>query len=196
MAAFRSQRQWTHIFISRTTHMAMGTQLGFKRNRENHYSSQCSWKLWFRHYYLWLFLQVALYHPPPLRVLEAHLNGIMGISIHITEFKIHISYLKHNDSTLFSSIMFICHPFQPSPIPFLDHFSFSCNKITTKLSWCLIDWQLTVPNVHAHARSYPLPLLWQCDSLNVDLNEIERVIHLSVPENYSFESIISDYCYR
>ena len=31
LAAFRSQRQWTRIFISLTTPMAMGTQLGFKR---------------------------------------------------------------------------------------------------------------------------------------------------------------------
>ena len=45
LAAFRSQRQWTCIFISLTTPTAMGTQLGFKRHRESHYSSQCSRKL-------------------------------------------------------------------------------------------------------------------------------------------------------
>ena len=50
LAAFRSQYQRTHIFISLTTPMAMGTQLGFKRHRESH-PSQFSRKLWFRHYY-------------------------------------------------------------------------------------------------------------------------------------------------
>ena len=51
-AAFRSQRQWTRIFLSLTAPMAMGTQIGFKRHRESHYLSQCSRKLRFRHYYL------------------------------------------------------------------------------------------------------------------------------------------------
>jgi hypothetical protein len=56
----------------------------------------------------------------PLRVLEVHINDIMGISIHITESKIHISYLKHHDSTLMmSSIVFTCHSFQPSSISLL-----------------------------------------------------------------------------
>ena len=81
---------------------------------------QCSWKLRFWHYYLWLFLQVALSHTPLLRVLELHINGIRGISIHITESKIHISYLKNHDSTLMlSSIIFTCHSFQPSRISLL-----------------------------------------------------------------------------
>ena len=53
--------------------------------------------------------------PPPLWVLEVNLNGVMGISITITESKIHISYLKHHDSTLIlSSIIFTCHAFQSS----------------------------------------------------------------------------------
>ena len=35
------------------------------------------------------------------------------------------------------------------------------------------------------------------DSLNLDLNGIEGVIiHLSVPENYGFDTIISEYFYR
>jgi hypothetical protein len=34
------------------------------------------------------------YRSPPLQVLEVHINGIRDISIHITESKIHISYLK------------------------------------------------------------------------------------------------------
>jgi len=34
-------------------------------------------------------------------------------------------------------------------------------KLQKKLSWCLIDWQLSIPNVNAHAYSYPLPPSWQ-----------------------------------
>ena len=52
---------------------------------------QCSRKLRFRHYYLW-FLQVALSHILPLRVQEVHIDCIKGITIHISESKIHISY--------------------------------------------------------------------------------------------------------
>ena len=44
LAAFHSQCQWTRIFLSFTNPMAM-------RSRESRYSSQCSRKLWFRHYY-------------------------------------------------------------------------------------------------------------------------------------------------
>jgi hypothetical protein len=66
-------------------------------------------------YYLWLFLQVALSHIPPLRVLEVHLNGIRGITIHITVPKIHISYSENNDSTLFF------YYFNVSPVPTLAH---------------------------------------------------------------------------
>ena len=71
LAAFHSQCQWTRIFLSLTTPMAMGTQLGFKRHQGSHYSSQCSRKLWFRHFYQWIFLQIAL----PLCVLDVHING-------------------------------------------------------------------------------------------------------------------------
>ena len=59
-------------------------------------------------------------HPHPIRVLEVHVNGIRGRFIHITESKIHISYLKNLDSTLIlSSIIFTCRPFQPSSISLL-----------------------------------------------------------------------------
>ena len=62
-----------------------------------------------------------------------------------------------------------------------------------KLSWCLIDWQLSIPNANAY--SYPLPPLWRW-GLNLDLNCIERVIiNLIVPENYNFDTIVSDYFY-
>ena len=36
----------------------------------------------------------------PLRMLEVHINGIRGITIHIIESKIHISYFENHDSTL------------------------------------------------------------------------------------------------
>ena len=39
---------------------------------------------------------------------------------------------------------------------------------------------------------HPLPPLWRW-GLNLDLNSIERVIYLRIPENYSFESSISYY---
>ena len=32
------------------------------------------------------FLQVALSHTPSLRVLELHINGVRGITMHITEW--------------------------------------------------------------------------------------------------------------
>ena len=62
---------------------------------------QCSRKLRFRHYYLWLYLQG----------LEGHMNGIRGITTHITESKIHISYSK---TTIrhYCSIIFTCNNFQ------------------------------------------------------------------------------------
>ena len=46
-------------------------------------------------------LSVIISHTPPLRVLEVHINGFTGITIHITESKIHISYSENHDSTLF-----------------------------------------------------------------------------------------------
>jgi hypothetical protein len=108
LAAFNSQCQWTHIFLSLTTPMAMETQLGFKQHRESHYSTQCSQKLWFRHYYQWIFLQVAL----PLWMLEVHINGIMDVTIHITESKIKKSWFDTNVGLL---LFLRVTPFQPSP---------------------------------------------------------------------------------
>ena len=75
------------------------TQLGFKRHQGSHYSSQCSRKLWFRHYYQWIFLQVAL----PLWVLEVHINVITGVTIRITESKFKISWFD----TIVGLLLFI-----------------------------------------------------------------------------------------
>ena len=129
---------------------------------------------------------------------------------------------KTTVSTLFSVIIFTGRPFPYptfkvestlffhyfyiSPLPTLSHtidkvstFSISSTFDVTKLqkkSWCLIDWQLSIPKVSGHAYSYSLPPLWRC-GLNLDLNGIERVIiHLGVPENYGFDTIIRDYFYR
>jgi hypothetical protein len=52
---------------------------------------------------------------PPLRELEVHINGIRGITIHIIESKIHISYSENHDSTLFFSYFYIL------PLPTLAH---------------------------------------------------------------------------
>ena len=69
---------------------------------------------------LWYQWYITLSHAPHLRVLEVHIIGISGISIVINESKIHISYLRNHDSTLMLSyIIFICHPFHPSPISLL-----------------------------------------------------------------------------
>ena len=57
---------------------------------------QCSRKLRFRHYYMWLSLQV----------LEVHINSIRGIIIHITESKIHISCSENSIIFIFTG-----HPF-------------------------------------------------------------------------------------
>ena len=95
---------------------------------------QCSRKLRFQHYYVWLFLQVALLQTPPLRVLEVHINGIRGVTIHITESNIHISYSENNHSTL------VFYYFYMSPLPTLAHiiakgstFSITCPFYITKL---------------------------------------------------------------
>ena len=111
-AAFHSQCQWTRILLSLTTPMAMGTKLGFKRHRKSHYLSQCSRKLWFQRNYQWIFLQVALL----LWVLEVHINGIRGVTIHITESKIKKSWFDTNVGLL---LFLHVSPFQPSSISFL-----------------------------------------------------------------------------
>ena len=115
---------------------------------------QCSWKLRFRHYYLSLFLQVALSHNPPLRVLEVHINGIIDISIHIIESKIHISYFENHDSTLtLSYIIFTCHPFQPLSILLLrvgNTFSVKSPFDVTRLQKNCLNVSLT--------SSFPFPM--------------------------------------
>ena len=71
------------------------------------------------------------------------LNGIMGISIHI-------SYLQHRDSTLMlSSIIFTYHPFQPSPMSLLRVVLFQSVFLSMLPNY--IDWQLSIPNVSEHA---------------------------------------------
>ena len=157
-AAFHSRCQWTCIFLSLTTPMAMGTQLGFKRHRESHYSSQYAltrgqqissyknskptpgwqwgqgpWKHslyiqvsivlqtnsynilddpatlrcdtvclhgWeisvFPKTMLLILLSVIIFtgHPfPPLQMLEMHINGIRGITIHNNLY----SYSENHD---------------------------------------------------------------------------------------------------
>ena len=69
-------------------------------------------KLWFQHYYQLLFLLIFISHTPPLRVLEVNINSIRGITIHITEFKINISYSKNLDSKL----MLVFYYFYMSPL--------------------------------------------------------------------------------
>ena len=80
------------------------------------------------------------YLPPALllRVLWLHINGIMGIYIHITESKTRISYLKHHDSTLMlSSIIFTCHSVQPSSISLLR----VGNTISIRSPFCVTKLQ-------------------------------------------------------
>ena len=102
---------------------------------------QCSQKLWFRHYYLWLSLQV----------LEVHIKGIRGITIHITESKIHISYSENHDLTQFSYYSYL------SPFPTLTHttakgstFSISSPFDVKKLQKNCLD----VSSTH----SFPFPM--------------------------------------
>ena len=105
--------------------------------------AQCgcvSRKLRFRHYYQILFLQVALFHIPPLRVLEVQINGIRGITIYITESKIHISYSGNHVSTLFFNYFYML------PLPTIAHivakrsaFSISSPFDVTKLQKNCLD---------------------------------------------------------
>ena len=129
-------------------------------------------------------------------------NGIRGITIHITEPKIHISYSENHDSTLFF------YYFYMSPLPTLAHtiakgstFSISSRFDVTKLQQNCFDVSST--------GSFPFPMSMythiiipyhpygNMDSLNLDSNGIEGVIiHLSVPENYGCDTIISIYFYK
>ena len=75
--------------------------------------SQCSQKLWFRHYYQWLFLQVALSHLPPLWVLEVHINVIY--SYH----RVQNSYQLFEKPWFDSNVVF--YYFYVSPLPTVVH---------------------------------------------------------------------------
>ena len=71
-------------------------------------------------YYLWLSLQV----------LEVHINGITGITIHITESKIRISYSENHNSTLF-----FCY-FYMSPLSTLAHAIAKGSTFRSVVVWC------------------------------------------------------------
>jgi hypothetical protein len=132
--------------------------------------------------------------PFPNPVLEFHINDIRSITIHI-------SYSENHDSILL--VFYYCYmsPVATSSISLIRVILFQSVLLSMllnykKLSWHLINWQLSVLNVNGHAYSYPLPPLWRW-GLNLDLNSIERVIiHLSVPKNYGFDTIINYYFYR
>ena len=146
--------------------------------------SLCSWKLCFLQYY-----QCRLFPPPhSTGAGDAHKRH-QEYNLHITVSKLHISCSENHDWTLL--LVFYCFSkssFQPSPISLLMVILFRSVLLSMllnykkKLCWCLIDWQLSIPNVNGHACSYPLPPLWQW-GLNLDLNGIEGVvIHFSVPK--------------
>ena len=123
-----------------------------------------------------------------------HLNDIRGITIHITEPKIPISYSKNHDSTILLLFLYVTPSNLAHAIAKHITFSISSRFDVTKLQKknVLMSHRLAVfiPNVNGKAYSYPIPPLWQWGSLNLDLNDIERVIiHLSVPENYGFDII-------
>jgi hypothetical protein len=128
--------------------------------------------------------------PSPLRVLEVHINDI-GVKLFISTIT----------KTMTRHYCFYMSPLQTSSISLLRVILFRSVLLSMllnykKLSWRLIDWQLSVLNVNGHPYLYPLPPLWQW-GLNLDLNGIERVIiHLSFPQNYGFDTIINDYLYR
>ena len=91
-----------------------------------------------------------------------------------------ISAIPKTMFRLYSTIIFTCYPFQSSRMPLLRvvltvSSLLMLQNYKKKLSWCLIDWQLSVPNINGHAYSYRLPPLWRW-GLNLDLNGIERVI--------------------
>ena len=117
VAVLRSQCKWTRIFKSLTPLWRWGLNLDLKGIErviihlsvpENYNFDTIISDYFYR-------LPFTTSSPPPLQVLEVHINAIRSISIHITESKIHISYLKNHDSTLMLSyIIFTSHPFQQS----------------------------------------------------------------------------------
>jgi hypothetical protein len=84
-------------------------------------------------------------------VLEVHINGVTGKTIHITESRIHISYSENHDSTLF-----FCY-FSLSFLPTLaytiakgSNFSISSPFDVTKLQKNYLDVSFT--------GSFPFPI--------------------------------------
>ena len=117
-----------------------------------------------------------------------------GVYLFISRSPRFISAIPKTMIRHYSSIIFTCHFLQPSSILLLRvgntcliSSPFDVTKLQKKLSWCLIDWQFSIPNINGQAYSYPLTTLWWW-GLNLDLNGMERVvIHLSVPKNYGFD---------
>ena len=96
----------------------------------------------------------------------------------------------------YSSIIFTCHPFQPSPISllrvgntFLTSSPFDVSKLQQQK---ILDVSLTgsFPFPMSMDTHILIPYQW---GLSLDLNGIEGVIiHLSAPESYGFDNIISE----
>ena len=139
---------------------------------------QCYRKLWFRHYYLWLFLEDALSH-------ITYFTGARGAPKWHQEYD--YSYHRaQNSYQLFrkplSSTISICHPFQPSPIPLLRVVLFRSVLLLTLQNFKKI---LDVSSIGSFAFpmlldrsiliSLPPLLRW---GLNFALNGIERVVRL------------------
>ena len=140
-----SLRNWRHALLNTYTWwpcyaLLWDSVVAWMRN------FQCSRKLQFWHYYLWLFLQVALSHDPPLRVLLVHINDIRGITIHI-------SYSKNHDSTLYfyyfymSSLWTLAHIIAKG-----SSFSISSSFVITKLQKNCLDMSST------GSLSFPMPM--------------------------------------
>ena len=138
--------------------------------------SQCSRKLRFQHYYLWLFLQVALPHTPPSRVLEVPINDIRGITIHIK----FISAIPKTIIRHYSSIIYL------STLPTLAHAiaKGSIFSITIRINESKIQTILLFLHV---APFQPSPI----SLLRGHLNSIRNVtIYLNAPKNYEFHTNI------
>ena len=118
-----------------------------------------------------------------------------GITIHITESKIYISYSKNHDSTLFF------YYFYMSPLPilvyiiakgstFLISSPFDITKLQKKMSWYVINWQLSVPNVNGHAYSYPLPHPMAMGT-QPGFKRYRKSHHLSIPKKTMVSTLLS-----
>jgi hypothetical protein len=125
--------------------------------------SQCSRKLRFRHYYQWLFLQVARSHPPPLRGLEVHINGISGISIHTTSPKF-ISVISKPMISHYSSVILHVIPSLVHIIAKSSTFLVSSTFDITKLQKNCLEVSLT--------GTFPFPI--SVDTIFISLTIIKR----------------------